>query len=96
MRLVELFLPADAKFAPTRRSLADELSRRFGGMTAFNRTPAQGLFEQGSERVEDEIIIFEVMTDDFEQEWWRALRARLERVFEQDAILIRVSIIEKV
>lgn len=65
-------------------------------MTAFNRTPAQGLFEQGSERVEDEIIIFEVMTDDFEQEWWRALRARLEDVFEQDEILIRVSTIEKV
>ena len=30
MRLVELFLPANAKFTQTRRTLADDLSRRFG------------------------------------------------------------------
>jgi hypothetical protein len=96
MHLVELFLPADAKFSQTRRALADELSRRFGGMTAFNRAPAKGLFEQDSGRVEDEIIIFEVMTTDFEHEWWRILRARLERDFQQDQILIRASAIERI
>jgi hypothetical protein len=95
MHLIEILLPADTAYANKRRALAHELSRRFGGMTAFNRSPADGLFEQGSEQVEDDIIVFEVMIADLDRIWWQALRARLEILFQQDEIVIRATAIER-
>ena len=60
MHLIELLLPADEQFSEKRGLLADELSQHFGGMTAFTRAPAKGLFQQGTSRVEDDIVVFEV------------------------------------
>ena len=59
MHLIELLLPADATYAAKRRALADDLSKTFGGVTAFNRAPAKGLFEQGGTQVKDDIVVFE-------------------------------------
>jgi hypothetical protein len=95
MFLVELLLPADAQFSDARRKLAEDLSQRFGGMTAFNRAPAKGLFEQGEKRVEDDIIVFEVMVDEIERVWWKALRTKLENEMQQDEIVIRASHTER-
>jgi hypothetical protein len=68
----------------------DELAEHFGGVTAFNRSPAEGLWKTSEgERNRDEIVIFEVMADWIDRSWWRAYRAELERRFGQDVILIR-------
>jgi hypothetical protein len=48
MHLIELLLLADKQFSEKRGLLADELSQRFGGTTAFTRAPAKGLFQQGT------------------------------------------------
>ena len=68
MHLVEILLPVadnegqpfDAhKYAVVR----EELSRPFGGITAFTRAPAEGSSLAKGTAVHDDIIVFEVMTD---------------------------------
>lgn len=93
MHLIELLLPAGEQFAQQRRTVVDELSSRFGGVTAFTRAPAKGCFEQGGKRVEDDIVVIEVMTEQLDTLWWETLRERLEHEFAQDEIVIRSTAI---
>jgi hypothetical protein len=96
MHLVEILLPlrdnsgrpfgAD-KYAAVRQYLTE----RFGGMTAFTRSPAEGTIAGDRGPVHDDIVVFEVMTETLDQEWWRAYRRRLEREFRQDQIVVRAS-----
>ena len=96
MHLIEIFLPlrdnqgapfAANEFAEIRRALTE----KFGGLTAFSRAPADGTDkERGSER-HDELVIFEIMTDTLDRNWWSTYRQALERRFRQDRILIRMS-----
>ena len=52
--------PFDAhKYADVR----EELSRRFGGITAFTRAPAEGSSLAKGTAVHDEIIVFEALFD---------------------------------
>ncbi|HXR01559.1 MAG TPA: hypothetical protein VN798_14305, partial [Pseudomonas sp.] len=69
-----------------------ELVARFGGMTAFTRTPAQGVWE-ASERNkrQDDLIIYEVMVEQVERSWWQTYKQMLERRFAQDELVIRFS-----
>jgi hypothetical protein len=100
MHLVEILLPVSdnqgvrfgvEKFARVRETLAS----RFGGITAFTRAPAQGTSNAGGEFVHDDIVVFEVMTELLDREWWAAYRQELERDFEQHEILIRASTVQR-
>ena len=101
MHVVEIFLPlkrndgADqprALFGEVRR----ELIERFGGLTAFTRAPAEGLWEDADGSVDrDPIVIFEVMADRLDRAWWGDFHRRLEAMFEQEAIVIRASAMER-
>src|SRR4051812_3412840 len=96
MHLIEIFLPlsdndgkrfAAAAYAGVRKQLVD----KFGGLTAFSRSPAEGIDTgHGRERY-DELVVFEIMTDELDQTWWTAWRRQLEATFRQDRILIRRS-----
>jgi hypothetical protein len=97
MVIVEIFLPlhdnAGTPFAPELfAAVRVELADRFGGVTAFMRSPAVGIWqdEDGVAR-RDEIVVFEVMTARIDEEWWRAYRVQLERTFRQDEVLIRAT-----
>ena len=93
--LVQVLLPRrngghtqarDADFAQTRA----ELVERYDGVTAYLRSPAQGLWTGPDGQVErDEMVMIEVVTETFEREWWRAYAEKLARRFQQDAIHIR-------
>jgi hypothetical protein len=73
-------------FAETRQELTD----RFGGLTAYLRAPAKGVWKTDEgEESRDDIVIFEVMSDEIAPDWWRNYRRRLEARFRQDAIVIR-------
>jgi hypothetical protein len=95
MKLIEIFLPLtdnngrklrkDA-FADTRRELID----RFGGLTAYSRSPARGFWKEKGRTARDEIVVFEVMTKALERRWWRDYRRTLEKRFKQKEIVIRV------
>jgi hypothetical protein len=67
-----------------------ELLERFGGVTAYQRAPAQGLWKsEDGEVAHDEVVIFEVMVDEVERDWWRQYRESLQARFRQDVIVIR-------
>jgi hypothetical protein len=96
MHLVEILLPLNdnngrpfgaEKYVAVRQHLAE----RFGGLTAFTRSPAQGTTTGGGKTVHDQIVVFEVMTEKLDAEWWRNYRLQLERDFRQDEIVVRAS-----
>jgi hypothetical protein len=96
MHLVKIFLPINdnngrpfdaEKYAEVR----EHLTARFGGLTAFSRSPAQGTTSDGGKTVHDEIIVFEVMAETLDASWWKSYRLQLEREFRQDEIVVRAS-----
>jgi hypothetical protein len=95
MLLIEILLPvADNAGTPFPREAFDrvrrELTERFGGVTAFVRAPASGLWRDDDGVVRrDEIAIFEVMADALDEAWWRDYRGALEKRFAQDDIVVR-------
>ena len=100
MHVIEIFLPLKRNDgSPQPRELFGrlraELLERFGGLTAFTRSPAEGLWEDGDDVEQDEIVIFEVMTDELDRAWWSDLRKRLERIFQQDEVVVRASPAER-
>jgi hypothetical protein len=97
MHLVQLLLPVTddgESFAEVHAELRDELASRFGGVTAYSRSPAKGVWKpEGSGPVHDDVILLEVVVEHLEAEWWRALRHRLEGALQQESIIIRASAI---
>lgn len=94
MHLIQLLLPLyDNDRRPVGNTLhaqvKDELSERFGGLTAYTRAPAEGRWQDGAEKVYDEMVIYEVMVDTVDAEWWLAYRHTLEARFRQGEIVIR-------
>jgi hypothetical protein len=98
MYLIQILLPLfdnDGKhfdaslYADVRR----ELSGRFGGLTAFSRAPAEGLWQDEGQTKHDDIIIMEVMAEGVDPAWWRAYRKGLEARFRQDVIVIRAQMV---
>lgn len=68
-----------------------ELSERFGGVTSFLRSPGEGLWEDGNTTERDDVVVVEVMTEDFEETYWTVLKERLEDELAQEEIVIRAS-----
>lgn len=78
------------------RQVARELTERFGGLTAYARAPAAGLWQQPEGRTQrDDIVVYEVMVRRLEPEWWAAYRKDLERRFEQEELVVRAQQIER-
>jgi hypothetical protein len=73
----------------------DELMKKFGGVTAFRGSPAEGIWREGGQISRDTIIIFEVMARELEREWWTTYRADLEARFRQEKMIVRASPIEQ-
>ena len=95
MHLVQLLLPlynnAGQRLAnELYTQVRDELLDRFGGMTGYTRAPVSGLW-QGSEgrTVRDELIVYEVMVETIDEQWWRQYRATLEKRFQQESLVVR-------
>lgn len=102
MQLVQIFLPLfDNDKQLFRKSLYDELRNklkdRFGGVTFYRNTPAEGLWKDETGKSNyDELIIAEVMIDEADKEWWKQFKKNLEQIFEQEEILIRCLLFEKI
>jgi len=94
VHLVQLLLPIydnegtplpRASFAQTR----GELIERFGGLTAYTRAPASGVWEAEGERVRDDLVVYEVMVETLDPEWWVDFRRTLEDRFGQERLVVR-------
>lgn len=70
--------------------LRSELADRFGGVTAYMRAPARGVWKDDSgETTRDDIVIFEVMCEELDRDWWTGFRKDLERRFRQESVIVR-------
>ncbi|HEY1189743.1 MAG TPA: hypothetical protein VGE74_18995 [Gemmata sp.] len=100
MHLIHILLPLnDNKGKPLGRKLfrtvADELTEKFGGLTAHTRAPAAGLWKEGADgTARDEIVIYEVMAGELDAGWWGKYRARLERRFKQEKVIVRAVAVQ--
>ncbi|MBB2962643.1 hypothetical protein FHU13_003038 [Methylobacterium sp. R2-1] len=68
-----------------------ELTKKFGGLTAFTRGPAEGFWTEKGGTAHDDIVVFEVMTVELDEAWWASYRRVLEARFRQDSIIIRAQ-----
>jgi len=95
MYLVQILLPLydneGHAFEPVDYAqLRSELADRFGGVTAYTRAPARGVWkDDAGGTTRDDIVIFEVMTEELDRNWWTAFRRDLERRFRQDSVIVR-------
>jgi len=93
--LIQILLPVydntGKPFAPSDYlELRSELADRFGGVTAYTRAPARGVWKDDTgETTRDDIVIFEVMTDTLDRAWWTEFRKHLEERFRQESLIVR-------
>jgi hypothetical protein len=71
--------------------IQEALTERFGGVTAYGRVPAQGIWARGARRLRDDIVVIEVMTPVLDAAWWQGFRRRLERTMRQEQVVIRAQ-----
>lgn len=101
MHLVQLLIPvrddAGRPFPASHYAeLRATLTGTFGGLTAYTRAPAEGLWApDGAPPARDDVVVYEVMVDALDADWWRALRATLEERFAQDELVIRAHEIRR-
>ena len=101
MHLIQLLLPlhdnTNKAFPKSHfNRVREDLTDRFGGVTAFVRSPAIGLWKEGNDEVNrDEVVMFEVMADQLDKDWWATYRNQLQEQFRQDEVLIWASTINK-
>lgn len=95
MYLVQILLPLydneGHAFEPTDYvQLRSDLAERFGGITAYTRAPARGVWKGDTgETSRDDIVILEVMTEELDRVWWTRFRKDLERRFRQESVIVR-------
>ncbi len=94
MHIVQILLPlADNLGQPFPESLLgdvrEELVSRFGGLTAYGRAPALGVWAHEGARQKDDIVVVEVMVGNLDEVWWRSFRVRLEKLLAQEEVVVR-------
>jgi hypothetical protein len=101
-QLIQLLLPvADNDGRPFPDEVLERVKQalvdKFGGLTAYGRAPAEGVWESGAEgRQRDDVVIVEVMTPDVDPSWWTAFKEKLESELGQEEIVIRAFSIRSV
>ena len=101
VHLVQLLLPLydnAGRRMPQREfsAVRDELTQRFGGSTAYLRSPAEGTWkEQGGVVDRDDVIMYEVMVEELDRDWWASYRMHLEARFGQRELLMRAFPVER-
>jgi hypothetical protein len=101
MHLVQLLLPLHDNVGqpfPQEyfKDVREEMTRRFGGMTAYVHSPAEGAFQDTEGGVlQDDIVIVEVMCDALDRSWWSHYRAQLTSRFSQQELVIRALPLER-
>jgi hypothetical protein len=94
MYLVQVLLPLydnyGSKFDEALyNTVRSELVRRFGGITAYSRAPAHGLWNDSDQIVRDDLVIYEIMLEMHDESWWHDYRKILESRFQQQSLVIR-------
>ena len=100
MHLIQLFLPLydndrqlfNVAFFDIIKA---ELTEKFGGITAYTRVPATGLWKETDQKIiHDEIVLFEIMIQEIDLIYWNSFKVKLQNIFHQKEIIIRASPIQ--
>ena len=96
MHLVQLLLPlyngkAEAFPSTLYEQVKKELSQQFGGLTAYTGSPASGIWKDGEKIVKDDIYVYEIMLQEIDKNYWATYKSKLQLIFEQEELIIRVS-----
>jgi hypothetical protein len=96
---VQVLLPvydnAGQRFPPDHyNKVRDKLTVMFGGLTAYTRAPAEGLWSIGATVKRDDIVVVEVMVKSLDRAWWIDYRHELEHLFGQHHIIARAQAFE--
>ena len=99
MHLIQILLPVrdneGQPFGPHPfEDVAGNLSKKFGGITAYNRVPAQGRWESSGKTQHDDVLVIEVMVETLDKSWWIDFRKQLETTFRQIQVIVRAQLIE--
>ena len=95
MYLIQILLPlTDENRAPFPAghytALAETLTKKFGGVTAYMPSKATGLWkEDQNTTVKDQIAVLEVMAEQLDVSEWKKIKDDLARTFRQEEILMR-------
>lgn len=95
MKLIQILLPLydkEQNIFPNSfyTEIKKTLTEKYGGITAYTRSPATGLWKEETEKtVKDEIIIHEIMAEELDKDWWTSYKKKLEETFQQEEIIIR-------
>jgi len=100
MYLVQLLLPLyenSGRRVPSERfaHIRDELTERYGGVTAYLRSPAKGTWKTSGAVERDDVVMCEVMVEELDRAWWSAYRKTLEQRFGQQEMVVRASALER-
>jgi hypothetical protein len=94
--LVQILLPTQtrnrAPVAPEQFArVRVELTERFGGVTAYTRSPATGLWKREEDDAieRDQLIMVEVVVEGLDRKWWATYRRQLEERFDQEEVHAR-------
>ena len=98
--LIQLLLPLrDNEGQPYGQALFKDinasLAARFGGVTAFSRSPAKGIWINSDHEERDDVIVVEVMAEALDRDWWLTFRQQLEISMKQAEIVVRSHAIER-
>ena len=96
MVLVEILLPVTDRTREELQRLTKLMTERFGGVTAFTRSPGEGLWQDQGRTIGDQIIVLGVMCETLDAAWWAELRREIERRLDQDEIIVRSHPIQRV
>ena|ERR1700744_1901309 len=96
MYLIQILLPArnnSGRQFPGKyfKSVSEQLTARFHGLTVYDRAPAKGRWQKKGRVLHDEIVVYEVMASRLDKKWWRDFRSTLERRFRQSSIVVRAQ-----
>lgn len=100
MHLVQILLPlndnhGEALPSDLYETVAHELTECFGGVTAYNRAPAEGRWnEEGQATNSEPVVVVEVMVETLDAKWWTSYRASLEKIFRQKQVVVRAQTIQ--
>jgi hypothetical protein len=101
MELIQILLPlrnGKSRDFPSELydKIASEMTERFGGVTAYTRTPAEGRWKPDGHKPEaEDVVVLEIMVETLDREWWAQYRRELESTFRQKNVIIRAQAIEQ-
>jgi len=100
--LIQLLLPLqdeNGEVFPAARyaKVHKQLIEKFGGLTLYQRNPAEGYWKNGSSKtIKEPMLVHEVLSGAIEEDFWKQLKSSLMKEFRQQDIQITCSRISKI